>query len=166
MLILLSRRGMGMMVSAGDLLSLYVGLELQSLAAYVLASFMRRDDALGGSGAEVFRARRAAPAASCSTGSAWSTGSAARPVSAGIAEAYAGDARRLGLLFGLVFVFAGLAFKISAVPFHMWTPDVYEGAPTPVTPFFASAPKVAAMAMAVRVAVRRWDRRPTTGVRS
>jgi NADH-quinone oxidoreductase subunit N len=71
---------------------------------------------------------------------------------AGIADAYAGG-RSMGLLFGLVFVFAGLAFKISAVPFHMWTPDVYEGAPTPVTAFFASAPKVAAVALATRVAI-------------
>ncbi|WP_305791275.1 NADH-quinone oxidoreductase subunit N, partial [Methylobacillus sp. MM3] len=74
-----------------------------------------------------------------------------------IAGAYGRDAvmgtRSLGLMFGLVFVFAGLAFKMSAVPFHMWTPDVYEGAPTPVTAFFASAPKVAAIALAIRVAV-------------
>jgi NADH-quinone oxidoreductase subunit N len=71
----------------------------------------------------------------------------------GIAEAYSGTGRNIGLLFGLVFVFAGLAFKVSAVPFHMWTPDVYEGAPTPVTAFFASAPKVAAVALLTRLVI-------------
>jgi NADH-quinone oxidoreductase subunit N len=142
-LILFAVLGMGMMVSAGDLLTLYVGLELNSLAAYVLAASCA-GRALGRSGPQIFRARRAGqrhPAVRhepalrlyrhdqlCRHRPRWAMAS------------------RMGALFGLVFVLAGLAFKISAVPFHMWTPDVYEGAPTPVTTFFASAPKVAAMA--------------------
>ena len=86
----------------------------------------------------------------------------------GIAAAFARDgAPSIGLLFGLVFVLAGLAFKISAVPFHMWTPDVYEGAPTPVTAFFASAPKVAAVLLGdARVHRGARARRPTRGGRS
>ena len=158
-LILLSACGMGMMVSAGDLLSLYVGLELQSLAAYVLASFMRRDGRSAEAGLKYFVLGALASGIllygiSLVYGFSGSTGFVE------IAAAYQGT-RSIGLLFGLVFVFAGLAFKISAVPFHMWTPDVYEGAPTPVTLFFASAPKVAAMAMAVRVAIGAMG--PATG---
>ena len=151
-LILLSAVGMGMMVSAGDLLTLYVGLELQSLAAYVLASFMRRDTRSAEAGLKYF-VLGALASGILLYGISLVYGVQRRPRSSpSIATAY-GTAHSLGLTFGLVFVFAGLAFKISAVPFHMWTPDVYEGAPTPVTTFFASAPKVAAMALAVRVAV-------------
>jgi len=149
-LILLSAAGMGMMVSAGDLLTLYVGLELQSLAAYVLASFMRRDVRSAEAGLKYF-VLGALASGILLYGISLVYGFSGTTLFAGIADAYAGG-RSMGLLFGLVFVFAGLAFKISAVPFHMWTPDVYEGAPTPVTAFFASAPKMAAMAMAVRVA--------------
>ena len=149
-LILLSAAGMGMMVSAGDLLTLYVGLELQSLAAYVLASFMRRDARSAEAGLKYF-VLGALASGILLYGISLVYGFSGTTLFHGIAEAYAGP-RSFGLLFGLVFVFAGLAFKISAVPFHMWTPDVYEGAPTPVTAFFASAPKMAAMAMAVRVA--------------
>jgi len=141
---------MGMMVSAGDLLTLYVGLELQSLAAYVLASFMRRDTRSAEAGLKYF-VLGALASGILLYGISLVYGFSGTTAFHGIAEAYAGG-RSMGLLFGLVFVFAGLAFKISAVPFHMWTPDVYEGAPTPVTAFFASAPKMAAMAMAVRVA--------------
>ncbi|MES2059029.1 MAG: NADH-quinone oxidoreductase subunit NuoN [Pseudomonadota bacterium] len=150
-LILLSAVGMGMMVSAGDLLTLYVGLELQSLAAYVLASFMRRDTRSAEAGLKYF-VLGALASGILLYGISLVYGFSGTTMFDQIATAY-GVHHSLGLTFGLVFVFAGLAFKISAVPFHMWTPDVYEGAPTPVTAFFASAPKVAAMAMAVRVAV-------------
>lgn len=150
-LILLSAAGMGIMVSAGDLLTLYVGLELQSLAAYVLASFMRRDNRSAEAGLKYF-VLGALASGILLYGISLVYGFSGTTLFSGIAEAYAGP-RALGLLFGLVFVFAGLAFKIAAVPFHMWTPDVYEGSPTPVTAFFASAPKVAAIALSVRVAI-------------
>ena len=150
-LILLSACGMGMMVSASDMLTLYVGLELQSLAAYVLASFMRRDGRSAEAGLKYF-VLGALASGILLYGISLVYGFSGTTLFSGISEAYAGT-KSLGLLFGLVFVFAGLAFKISAVPFHMWTPDVYEGAPTPVTAFFASAPKVAALALSVRVAV-------------
>jgi NADH-quinone oxidoreductase subunit N len=150
-LILLSAVGMGMMVSAGDMLSLYVGLELQSLSAYVLASFMRRDMRSAEAGLKYFVLGALASGIllygiSLLYGFTGTTlfGGIARSLETGIST---------GELFGIVFIFAGLAFKISAVPFHMWTPDVYEGAPTPVTAFFASAPKVAGMALLMRVAV-------------
>lgn len=151
-LILLSSVGMGMMVSATDLLTLYVGLELQSLAAYVLASFMRRDARSAEAGLKYF-VLGALASGILLYGIALLygfTGSTQFDVIAGVI----GSGRlSAGLLFGIVFALAGLAFKISAVPFHMWTPDVYEGAPTPVTAFFASAPKVAAMALMVRLTV-------------
>ncbi|MET3760626.1 NADH-quinone oxidoreductase subunit NuoN [Sphingomonas sp. UYEF23] len=150
-LILLSAAGMGMMVSAGDLLTLYVGLELQSLAAYVLASFMRRDTRSAEAGLKYF-VLGALASGILLYGISLVYGFSGTTLFSSIATAY-GAGHSLGLTFGLVFVFAGLAFKMSAVPFHMWTPDVYEGAPTPVTTFFASAPKVAAVALAVRVAI-------------
>ena len=150
-LLLLSACGMGMMVSAGDLLVLYVGLELQSLAAYVLASFMRRDTRSAEAGLKYF-VLGALASGILLYGISLVYGFSGSTLFSQIGTAY-GAGHSLGLTFGLVFVFAGLAFKISAVPFHMWTPDVYEGAPTPVTAFFASAPKVAAMGLAVRVAV-------------
>ncbi|MFZ5793607.1 MAG: NADH-quinone oxidoreductase subunit NuoN [Sphingomonas sp.] len=150
-LILLSAAGMGMMVSAGDLLTLYVGLELQSLAAYVLASFMRRDVRSAEAGLKYF-VLGALASGILLYGISLVYGFSGTTLFSSIATAY-GAGQSLGLTFGLVFVFAGLAFKMSAVPFHMWTPDVYEGAPTPVTAFFASAPKVAAIGLAVRVAV-------------
>jgi NADH-quinone oxidoreductase subunit N len=151
-LILLSAIGMGIMVSAGDLLSLYTGLELQSLAAYVLASFMRRDQRSAEAGLKYFVLGGLASGILL-YGISWLYGFTGTTNFTGIAAAFAAGERSVGLLIGLVFVMAGLAFKISAVPFHMWTPDVYEGAPTPVTTFFASAPKVAAVALTVRVAV-------------
>ncbi|KRC82058.1 NADH-quinone oxidoreductase subunit NuoN [Sphingomonas sp. Root241] len=155
-LILLSAAGMGMMVSAGDLMSLYVGLELQSLSAYILASFMRRDTRSAEAGLKYF-VLGALASGILLYGISLVYGFSGTTLFAGIADAYGTTDLRspqgIGLLFGLVFVFAGLAFKISAVPFHMWTPDVYEGAPTPVTAFFASAPKVAAIALATRVAI-------------
>lgn len=152
-LMLLSAAGMGMMVSASDLLTLYVGLELQSLAAYVLASFMRRDTRSAEAGLKYF-VLGALASGILLYGISLVYGFSGSTLFDQVASAYAaGGTRSLGLMFGLVFVFAGLAFKLAAVPFHMWTPDVYQGAPTPVTAFFASAPKVAAMALAVRVAV-------------
>ena len=151
-LILLSAAGMGMMVSAGDLLTLYVGLELQSLAAYVLASFMRRDARSAEAGLKYF-VLGALASGILLYGISLVYGFSGSTLFEQIASAYRGGNTSLGLTFGLVFVFAGLAFKMAAVPFHMWTPDVYEGAPTPVTALFASAQKVAAIAIAVRVAV-------------
>ena len=150
-LLLLSAVGMGMMVSATDLLTLYVGLELQSLAAYILASFMRRDGHSAEAGLKYF-VLGALASGILLYGISLLYGFSGTTLFSGIADAFA-EERSLGLIFGLVFVFAGLAFKLAAVPFHMWTPDVYQGAPTPVTTFFASAQKVAAMALAVRVAV-------------
>ncbi|MES2095799.1 MAG: NADH-quinone oxidoreductase subunit NuoN [Pseudomonadota bacterium] len=150
-LILLAVAGMGMMVSAGDMLTLYVGLELNSLASYVLASFMRRDQRSAEAGLKYF-VLGALASGILLYGISLVYGFSGTTLFTGIATAYA-SGHSIGLLFGLVFVFTGLAFKMSAVPFHMWTPDVYEGAPTPVTAFFASAPKVAAVALGVRVAV-------------
>ncbi len=153
-LILFATAGMGMMVSANDLLTLYVGLELNSLASYVLASFMRRDVRSAEAGLKYFILGSLASGILL-YGISLVYGFSGTTIFGDIATAYAGGegAAKLGLLFGLVFMFAGFAFKMSAVPFHMWTPDVYEGAPTPVTTFFASAPKVAAVALAVRVAI-------------
>ena len=150
-LILFAVLGMGIMVSAWDLLTLYVGLELQSLAGYVLASFQRSDSRSAEAGLKYF-VLGALASGILLYGISLLYGFTGTTLFAGIAAAF-GDGMSNGELFGLVFVLAGLAFKISAVPFHMWTPDVYEGAPTPVTAFFASAPKVAAMALIVRVAV-------------
>jgi len=148
-LILLSCVGMGVMVSATDLVSLYIGLELQSLSAYVLASFVRSDGRSAEAGLKYFVLGALASGmllfgASLVYGFAGSTGFAA------IGTAMDTNVG-LGLIFGIVLILSGLAFKISAAPFHMWTPDVYEGAPTPVTAFFASAPKVAAIALTIRV---------------
>ncbi|MBB5685104.1 NADH-quinone oxidoreductase subunit NuoN [Sphingobium boeckii] len=150
-LIVLAAVGMGMMVSAGDLLTLYVGLELNSLSSYVLASFMRRDQRSAEAGLKYF-VLGALASGILLYGISLLYGFTGTTLFDGVAVAMKDDLST-GELFGLVFVLAGLAFKISAVPFHMWTPDVYEGAPTPVTTFFASAPKVAAMCLTVRIAV-------------
>ena len=150
-LILFSAIGMGMMVSAGDLLTLYVGLEMQSLAAYVLASFMRQDVRSSEAGLKYFVLGSLASGILL-YGAALLYGFTGTTAFDGIAVAM-GDGVSNGELFGMVFLLAGLAFKMSAVPFHMWPPDVYEGAPTPVTTFFGSAPKVAAMGLSVRVAI-------------
>ena len=154
-LILLSSAGMGMMVSAADLLTLYVGLELQSLAAYVLASFMRRDARSAEAGLKYF-ILGALASGILLYGVALLYGFSGTTQFQGIAHVFAQTAPHeveIGRLMGLIFVLSGLFFKASIVPFHMWTPDVYEGAPTPVTAFFASAPKVAAVALLVRVAI-------------
>jgi len=151
-LILLSSVGMGMMASAGDLLTLYVGLELQSLSAYVLASFQRKDARSAEAGLKYF-VLGALASGILLYGISLLYGFSGSTLFSGVATAFSTDGISTGELFGLVFVLAGIAFKVSAVPFHMWTPDVYEGAPTPVTAFFASAPKVAAMALLCRVAI-------------
>jgi NADH-quinone oxidoreductase subunit N len=149
-LILFAAVGMAVMVSATSLVSLYVGLELQSLAAYVLASYRRTDERSAEAGLKYF-VLGALASGILLYGISLLYGFTGTANFSGIAAAFGRGAPSLGLLFGLVFVLAGLAFKISAVPFHMWTPDVYEGAPTPVTAFFASAPKVAAVLLATRV---------------
>ena len=154
-LILLSSAGMGMMVSAGDLLTLYVGLELQSLGAYVLASFMRRDTRSAEAGLKYF-VLGALASGILLYGIALLYGFTGTTQFQGIAAVLRVPTPHeieVGRLMGLIFVLSGLFFKASIVPFHMWTPDVYEGAPTPVTAFFASAPKVAAVALLVRVAI-------------
>jgi NADH-quinone oxidoreductase subunit N len=154
-LILLSSVGMGMMVSAADLLTLYVGLELQSLAAYVLASFMRRDTRSAEAGLKYF-ILGALASGILLYGVALLYGFTGTTQFHSIAAVFRVPAPHeieVGRLMGLIFVLSGLFFKASIVPFHMWTPDVYEGAPTPVTIFFATAPKVAAVALLVRVAV-------------
>jgi NADH-quinone oxidoreductase subunit N len=150
-LILFATAGAGMMVSAADLITLYIGLELQSLASYVLASFMRRDTRSAEAGLKYF-VLGALASGILLYGMSLIYGFTGTTTYDGIARAFEAGLTT-GQLFGLVFVFAGLAFKVSAVPFHMWTPDVYEGAPTPVTTLFASAQKVAAMAMLTRIAV-------------
>jgi len=150
-LILLACIGMTMMVSASDFLTLYVGLELNSLAAYVLASFMRRDVRSAEAGLKYF-VLGALASGILLYGMSLLYGFSGTTNFAGVARSV-GDGLGAGELFGLVFLLSGLAFKISAVPFHMWTPDVYEGAPTPVTAFFASAPKVAALGLTTRVAI-------------
>jgi NADH-quinone oxidoreductase subunit N len=159
-IILLAAVGMGIMVSALDMLTLYVGLELQSLSAYVLASFLRRDGRSAEAGLKYF-VLGALASGILLYGISLLYGFSGTTSFTGIAAAMKSGVGS-GLLFGLVFVLAGLAFKIAAVPFHMWTPDVYEGAPTPVTAYFASAPKVAAMALTVRVAVTAMG--PATGM--
>ncbi len=150
-LILLATTGAGMMVSATDLMTLYVGLELQSLASYVLASFMRRDTRSAEAGLKYF-VLGALASGILLYGMSLVYGFTGTTAYAGIGKAFAAGLT-IGQLFGLVFVFAGIAFKVAAVPFHMWTPDVYEGAPTPVTTLFATAQKVAAVAMLVRIAL-------------
>src|SRR5215210_9194695 len=143
-LIVFSAVGMSVMVSATSLISLYVGLELTSLASYVLAAYRRTDDRSAEAGLKYF-VLGALASGILLYGISLLYGFTGTMNFNGIAAAFAREGvGSLGLLFGLVFVLAGVAFKISAVPFHMWTPDVYEGAPTPVTAFFASAPKVAA----------------------
>ena len=152
-LIVLATLGMLMMVSANDLIALYMGLELQSLALYVLAAFRRDTLRSSEAGLKYFVLGALSSGmllygASMVYGFTGSTG-----FDDLAAQLTAADGASIGLIVGIVFVAAGMAFKISAVPFHMWTPDVYEGAPTPITAFFAVAPKIAAIAMFVRLLV-------------
>jgi NADH-quinone oxidoreductase subunit N len=148
-LIALATVGMMIMVSAGDLMALYIGLELQSLSLYVIAS-LRRDSVKSTEAGLKYFVLGALSSGLLLYGASLTYGYAGTTLFSGIVEA-ASTELSLGLLFGLVFISAGLAFKVSAAPFHMWTPDVYEGAPTPVTGFLATAPKVAAMALFARV---------------
>ena len=148
-LILLASVGMMMMISANDLIALYLGVELQSLALYVLATFRTSSVRSSEAGLKYF-VLGALSSGMLLYGCSLIYGFTGTTGFTGIAAAADTTNSNLGLIFGLVFFMAGLAFKVSAVPFHMWTPDVYEGAPTPVTAFFATAPKVAAMAMFLR----------------
>jgi NADH-quinone oxidoreductase subunit N len=148
-LILLSTLGMLMLISAAGLIALYLGLELMSLALYVIAAFHRDNVRASEAGLKYF-VLGALSSGMLLYGASLLYGFAGTVSFAGIAEAINGKVS-LGAIFGLVFLMAGLAFKMSAVPFHMWTPDVYEGAPTPVTAFFASAVKMAAVAITLRV---------------
>lgn len=149
-LILLATTGMLMMISANELIALYLGLELQSLSLYVLAAFKRDSGRATEAGLKYF-VLGALSSGMLLYGSSMIYGFAGSTGFPQIAQALSGGGPvSLGLVVGIVFLCAGLAFKVSAVPFHMWTPDVYEGAPTPVTAFFAVAPKIAAMALFVR----------------
>ncbi|WP_420863088.1 NADH-quinone oxidoreductase subunit NuoN [Algirhabdus cladophorae] len=150
LLVALSVVGMMMMVSSGDLMALYMGLELQSLALYVVAT-LRRDSAKSTEAGLKYFVLGALSSGLLLYGASLIYGFAGTTQFAGIIETAHEGHMPLGLIFGLVFLIAGLAFKVSAAPFHMWTPDVYEGAPTPITAFFATAPKVAAMGLFARV---------------
>ncbi len=149
-LVLLASTGMMLMISANDLIALYLGLELQSLALYVLASFNRDSVRSTEAGLKYF-VLGALASGMLLYGASLIYGFAGTTEFVGLARLLApGAAPPPGLIIGIVFVTVGLAFKVSAVPFHMWTPDVYEGAPTPVTAFFAVAAKIAALALFVR----------------
>jgi NADH-quinone oxidoreductase subunit N len=147
-LVLLSTLGMLVLISAGDLISLYLGLELMSLALYVVAA-SNRDNAKSTEAGLKYFVLGALSSGMLLYGASLIYGFTGTVTFAGLAAAI--KTGSIGVAFGLVFLLAGLCFKVSAVPFHMWTPDVYEGAPTPVTAFFASAPKVAALAVFTRV---------------
>ncbi|MCV2875132.1 NADH-quinone oxidoreductase subunit NuoN [Rhodobacteraceae bacterium XHP0102] len=149
MIVTLAVAGMMIMVSAGDLIVLYMGLELQSLALYVIAA-LRRDSVRSTEAGLKYFVLGALSSGLLLYGASLVYGFAGTTLFAGIIDASEGG-MSLGMVFGLVFMAAGLAFKVSAAPFHMWTPDVYEGAPTPVTALFATAPKMAAMGLFARV---------------
>ena len=149
-LVALATVGMMMMVSAGDLMALYMGLELQSLALYVIAAIRRDSEKSTEAGLKYF-VLGALSSGLLLYGASLTYGYAGTTLFSGIISTIGDGPMPLGLTFGLVFLIAGLAFKVSAVPFQMWTPDVYEGSPTPVTAFFATAPKMAAMALFARV---------------
>jgi NADH-quinone oxidoreductase subunit N len=150
-LVLLATLGMMLLISANDLIALYLGLELMSLPLYVIAS-SNRDNARSTEAGLKYFVLGALSSGMLLYGASLIYGFTGTVNFAGIAKATQ-DGAGLGLIFGLVFMFAGFCFKVSAVPFHMWTPDVYEGAPTPVTAFFAAAPKVAGIAIFVRATV-------------
>ena len=150
-LFLLSTLGMLLLISANDLIALYLGLEMMSLPLYVVAASNRDNVRSTEAGLKYF-VLGALSSGMLLYGASLNYGFTGTVNFAGIAKA-TGQGANLGLIFGLVFMFVGFCFKISAVPFHMWTPDVYEGAPTPVTAFFAAAPKVAGIAIFVRATV-------------
>ncbi len=149
LLFLFAALGMMMMISANDLIALYLGLELQSLSLYIIAAF-RRDSTRSTEAGLKYFVLGALSSGMLLYGASLVYGFAGTTDFAVLAKVLAGEPA-IGVVVGLVFIAAGLAFKVSAVPFHMWTPDVYEGAPTPVTAFFAVAPKIAAVALLVRV---------------
>src|SRR6202521_1870123 len=149
-LILLATTGMLMLISAADLIALYLGLELMSLALYVVAA-INRDSARSAEAGLKYFILGALSSGMLLYGASLVYGFTGTVTFVGIAKAANPDS--IGLIMGLVFLFAGFCFKVSAVPFHMWTPDVYEGAPTPITAFFAAAPKVAGIAMFVRATI-------------
>jgi NADH-quinone oxidoreductase subunit N len=149
-LVLLATAGMMVMISANDLITLYVGLELQNLALYVIASF-NRDSARSSEAGLKYFVLSALSSGMLLYGASLVYGFAGTTSFDDLTKLMTGAATvETGILIGLVFVVVGLAFKVSAVPFHMWTPDVYEGAPTPVSAFFAVAPKLAALALFIR----------------
>jgi NADH-quinone oxidoreductase subunit N len=151
-LIMLATIGMMLMISANDLIALYMGIELQSLALYVVAA-INRDSAKSSEAGLKYFVLGALSSGMLLYGASLVYGLTGHTGFADIAKALSLSGSNLGIIFGIVFIIAGLAFKVSAVPFHMWTPDVYEGAPTPVTAFFAAAPKIAAVALFTRVMV-------------
>jgi NADH-quinone oxidoreductase subunit N len=159
LLVTLAVIGMMFMVSAGDLMTLYMGLELQSLALYVVAA-MQRDNLRSTEAGLKYFVLGSLSSGLLLYGASLVYGYSGTTLFSGIHQAVAHDAP-IGLVFGLVFLLTGMAFKVSAVPFHMWTPDVYEGSPTPVTAFFATAPKAAAMALIARVAYDAFGEIPT-----
>jgi NADH-quinone oxidoreductase subunit N len=150
-LVLLATTGMMVMISANDLISLYLGLELQNLALYVIASFQRDSERSTEAGLKYF-VLGALSSGMLLYGASMIYGFAGTTNFDILWKSLSGsDAYSIGLVIGIVLIAVGLAFKVSAVPFHMWTPDVYEGAPTPATAFFSVAPKMAAMALFIRV---------------
>ncbi|WP_420414899.1 NADH-quinone oxidoreductase subunit NuoN [Roseibium sp.] len=151
-LIVLATLGMMLMLSANDMIALYLGLELQSLSLYVVAAINRDSVRSTEAGLKYF-VLGALSSGMLLYGMSLVYGFSGQISFASIAAVLSHEGAPLGVIIGLTFILAGLAFKISAVPFHMWTPDVYEGAPTPVTAFFAAAPKVAAMGMLVRIVI-------------
>ena len=154
-LILLATVGMMMMISANDLMAMYLGLEVQSLSLYVLASFQRDDARSTEAGLKYFVLGALASGLllyGCSLVYGFA-GTTSFDTLAALFAAHPEEAPSVGLVIGIVFILAGLAFKVSAVPFHMWTPDVYEGAPTPVTAFFSVGPKIAALALFLRIMI-------------
>jgi NADH-quinone oxidoreductase subunit N len=155
-LILFAVVGMMMMVSANDLISLYLGIELQSLSLYILATIRRDSVKSAEAGLKYFVLGALSSGIllygmSMVYGFSGSTGFDSLTI---VFDNYSDKDSIIGVTVGLVFIMAGLAFKVSAVPFHMWTPDVYEGAPTPITAFFAIAPKVAAMILIIRILIQ------------
>src|SRR5690606_2060413 len=155
-LVLLSTLGMMLMISANSLIALYLGFELQSLALYVVAAIHRENARSSEAGLKYF-VLGALGTGMMLYGISLTYGYTGSVDFGQVAAIVSGSERQVGVLFGLVFILAGLTFKISAVPFHMWTPDVYEGSPTPVTAFFAVSPKVATMALILRVVLEAFE---------
>jgi len=154
-LVVLAALGMSLMVSANDLISLYMGVETQSLALYILAAFNRDSRRSTEAGLKYF-VLGALSSCLLLYGASLIYGFTGSTQFDAIAKAVDGGAG-VGLVIGVVFLISGLAFKVSAAPFHMWTPDVYEGAPTPVTALFAAAPKFAAMALFARAMISPFE---------